>query len=226
MVPAGSGEIARFIRENLSLLPVPSIPEIRLYTAHEGSRLRRLADPRRHDAPPYWAYRWAGGLALARHILDHPATVAGRRVLDLGTGCGLVAIAAALAGASHVEASDIDPNALCAAGLNAAANKATLAMTGADLLDGLPPVADVVTVGDLFYDGATATRTTAFLDRCLAANIDVLIGDPYRAYLPLARLRLIARYAVPDFGQANAQDATCGGVFALEPAGDRRPEIP
>ncbi len=215
----------KFIRENLRLLPVRSIPEIHLYSPHAGSGLGRLADRNRCDAPPpYWAYRWAGGLALARHILDHPASVAGRRVLDLGTGSGLVAIASALAGASAVLAADIDPDAICAAGLNAQANGVALAAIGGDLLGGPPPSVDIVTVGDLFYDGPTATRTAAFLDRCLAAGIDVLVGDPYRIHLPLARLRPIAHYAVPDFGQAEARAATRGGVFAYGPVDGQAPK--
>src|SRR5690349_7151761 len=123
-----------FIRANLRLEPAPGLPEILLYRAHAQSGLSRIAG----GAPPYWAHTWAGGTALARHILDHPDTVQGRNVLDLGTGAGLVAIAAARAGAASVTAADIDPNAIAATKLNAEANGVSIATLEADLLDGPP----------------------------------------------------------------------------------------
>lgn len=130
-----------FILENLRLEPAPGVPEIRLYRAHAGSRLSRLG-----ETPPYWAYHWAGGTVLARYILDHPQTVQGRRVLDLGTGSGLVAIAAAMAGA-EVRAVDINPRAIAAAELNAQANGVRIAVSEGDLLAGDPPETDLILVG-------------------------------------------------------------------------------
>jgi predicted nicotinamide N-methyase len=212
---------ARFVRDNLRLASVPSLPEIRLYTAHPESGLRRLSQADGPEAPPpYWAYPWAGGLTLARHVLNHPEIVAGRRVLDLGTGSGLVAIAAAKAGAGAVSAADIDRNAIAAAGLNAAANGVAITLVHGDLTAGPPPPADLVLAGDLYYDPSLAVRVTAFLDRCIAAGVEVLIGDPWRAHLPRARLRAIAEYRVPDFGETAATRP--GAVLALEPAAASR----
>src|SRR5262249_10318086 len=150
---------------------------------------------------PYWAHLWAGGLALARHILDRPETVAGRRVLDLGAGSGIVGIAAARAGAAQVIAADVDRYALTALGLNAAANPVSIATVWGDATARPPPPVDLVAVGDLFYECDLAARVTAFLDRCTGAGIDVLIGDPGRAFLPRSRLRLLAEYPVSDLGE-------------------------
>lgn len=208
-----------FIRTHLHVVAVPFIPEIRLYTAHPGSGLRRLtetegdADP----LPPYWAYPWAGGLVLARYFLDRPEIVTGRRVLDLGAGSGLVGIAAMRAGASEVIAAEIDRNGVAAIGLNAAENDVSITAIGSDVTLGLPPSVDLVAVGDLYYESRLAERVTAFLDRCLDAGIDVLIGDPGRAYLPRSRLRQLAEYRVPDFGVGRDADIRPSAVFALEP---------
>lgn len=215
----------------MRIAPVPSLPEIRLYTPHPGSGLRRLIDPRQSfdddddtaeadedgpdPQPPYWAYAWAGGAVLARYILDHPQTVAGRRVFDLGAGSGLVGIAAAKAGASAVIAAEIDRNGIAAIGLNAAANGVAMTVMGQDITCGSPPAVDVVTAGDVFYGQDVADRVMPFLDRCLDAGIEVLVGDPGRAYLPRSRLRLLAEYQVPDFGQTK-DSAPKSGVFRLE----------
>ncbi len=203
-----------FIAANLRLESPPLLPEIRLYAAHAGSGLRRLAEGSPGAASPYWAYPWAGGVALARYILDHPDVVAGRRMLDLGAGGGLVAIAAAKAGAAVVTSVDIDPNAIAAIELNAAANGVVVSALCADILEGPPPAADIVCAGDLFYERALGARVTAFLDRCLAAGVDVLAGDPGRVGLPADRLRKLADYPVPDFGQSIGGTAT-SAVFAL-----------
>jgi predicted nicotinamide N-methyase len=205
-------DVEAFILENMPLVAVPSVPEVSLYTAQPSSGLRRLLGPA--GAPsPYWAYPWAGGVALARHLLDHPETVRGRSVLDLGAGSGLVTIAAVKAGAARVIAADIDLFAAIATKLNAAANSVDVSIVQDDLTLGLPPAVDVITVGDLFYDRELAQRVTAFLDRCVAAGIEVLVGDPGRAFLPHRRLRPIAEYQVADFGDAGATKPA--GVFSF-----------
>ncbi len=210
-----------FIRANMHLAPVPSLPEIQLYTAHPGSGLRRLAEQNEEGfglQPPYWAYPWPGGAVLARYLLDQPETVAGRRVLDLGAGSGIVAIASAKAGAGAVTAAEIDRNAVAALTLNTLANGVTVAVVVQDITAGPPPAVDLVAVGDLFYERALAERVTAFLDRCLAAGIEVLIGDPGRAYLPRPRLRTLAEYPVPDVGDIKNAPMKNSIVFSLERA--------
>jgi predicted nicotinamide N-methyase len=203
-----------FIEANLRLRPVPSIPEISLHTAHSDSGLWRLTGRSGEGPPPYWAYAWAGGAVLARHFLDRPASVRGRRVLDLGAGSGLVAVAAAKAGAASVAAPEIDPNGIAAIGLNAVRNGVTVEIVGRDLTRSNPPAGlDLVAVGDLFYAAGLARRVTAFLDRCVEAGAEVLVGDPGRAYLPRARLEPVAEYAVPDFGDGGAALKT-SAVFA------------
>jgi predicted nicotinamide N-methyase len=164
---------------------------------------------------PYWAYHWGGGLALARHILSHPEIVAGRTVLDLGAGSGIVAIAAAKVGAKNVIAADIDPYAIAATGLNAAANGVAVSTLLGDLTAGSPPAVDVVLVGDLFYEADLAERVTAFLDRCLGAKMEVSVGDPLRAFLPRTRLQLLAEYPGPDFGHTSPDEQKPNAVFSF-----------
>jgi predicted nicotinamide N-methyase len=213
---------AAFIRANMRLSPVPALPEIQLYAAHPGSGLRRLleqdgdsGDDAAEPQPPYWAYAWAGGAVLARFILDRPSTVAGRRVLDLGAGSGLVGIAAAKAGASQVIAAEIDRNGVAALGLNAAANGAAIDIIGEDITAGPPPAVDLVLAGDVFYAQDVGERMVPFLDRCLGAGIDVLVGDPGRAWLPAPRLRLLGEYLVPDVGGNGGAEPKPSGVFAF-----------
>lgn len=195
-------DASAFIRANLDLGPAPGLPEIQLYRAHARSGLRRLAGD---DAPPYWAHQWAGGVVLARHVLDRPETVRGLRVLDLGAGSGVVAIAAALSGAARVTAVDVDPVAIAATRLNAAANNVQVEIIAGDLLDGPAPACDLILAGDVFYEDGLARRVAACLDRW---SIAALVGDMGRKPLPRARLQPLADYNVPDFGQADLLTAT------------------
>lgn len=207
--------VEAFIRANLPLEPVPGVPEIRLHRAGPRSGLMRLAEADPDFGSPYWARCWGGGLALARHVLDCPETVAGKRVLDLGAGSGLVAIAAMKAGARAATAVDVDPYATAATRLNAEANAVVVETRRADLTQGAPPTeADLMLVGDLFYEVALAQRVLPFLQRCAAAGVAVLIGDPRRAFLPMERLSIVAEYPVADFGDPGGvlRDAA---VFSL-----------
>ena len=152
-------------------------------------------------------------LFRSRHILDHAGLVAGRRAVDLGCGSGLVGIAAALSGAASACAVDVDPLALAATRVNAALNGVAVETACADLLDGPVPNGDLILVGDLFYEAGLTVRVLAFLERCAGAGLEVLIGDPGRATLPVSRLQPIDRRATRDFGVGSA--AVTGTVFRL-----------
>lgn len=194
-----AGEAEAFIRANTVLKAPPHVPEIVLHLADEAHDLWRRTEEEL-DAmglpPPFWAFAWAGGQGLARHVLDNPALVAGRRVLDLATGSGLVAIAAAKAGAAAVAAADIDPLCAFATSLNASANGVELDFTSADLI-GTDQGWDAVLAGDVFYDRELAERLTPWFEALKARGAMVLIGDPGRAYLPKTGLTPLATYQVP-----------------------------
>jgi predicted nicotinamide N-methyase len=183
------------VRSGTSWAAVPFVPEIRLLTAPEPFALWDLTQ---RDAPPFWAFPWAGGQALARYVLDHPETVSGRRVLDAASGSGLVAIAAARAGAASVVAGDLDPNAVTAIGINARANE--VSTVTADVLDFAsdePSGAQVVLAADVFYQRELAGLALRFLRRAAASGADVLVADPGRAFLPADALTPLASYEVP-----------------------------
>jgi predicted nicotinamide N-methyase len=167
---------------------------------------------------PYWAYDWGGGLALARHILNYPDIVSGLAVLDLGAGSGIVAIAAAKSGAKNVAAADIDRYAIAAIGLNAAANGVSISTFLGDPTAGAPPAVDMVLVGDLFYEADLARRVTSFLDRCVRSKIEVLVGDPWRTFLPKTQLQLLAQYPGPDFGERTSCEQRQNAVFSFAAA--------
>ncbi len=219
MRPAGYRRIeaalepSTFIRERLPLLPVPGIPEICLHKAVPASGLGRLAAADDGFGSPYWAYYWLGGLALARFVLDRPEVVAGRRVLDLGCGSGLVAIAAAKAGAAAVLAADIDRYAVAATQVNADANGVVVEAVHGDLTEGRVPAVDLILAGDVFYDPEPAARVMPFLARCRAAGIEVLVGDPRRAPLPVDRLRGLAEYR---FAETDSGLMRVSEVFAFD----------
>jgi predicted nicotinamide N-methyase len=190
-----------FIRANTRLRPVPLAPEIVLFVADEAVPLWHKTEEELGEAglpPPFWAFAWAGGQALARHILDHSDIVRGKIALDLASGSGLVGIAALKAGAAAVTVADIDAFACAAATLNAMQNGVTLTTCQEDLLAAPNDSRwDVILAGDIFYERDTAQRAFDFLRGHAARGTTVLIGDPGRSYLPRGKLRRIADYSVP-----------------------------
>lgn len=215
-------DVTAFIAANLPLQPLALVPEIRLHLAHPRSGLRHLAERDPAFAAPYWANLWAGGLALARFVLDHPDRVAGRDVADFGCGGGLVGIAAAMAGARTVTAIDTDPYALAAAALNARANGVALAVRAARG-DEDGGDAAIVLGGDVFYDPPVAARTIRIFDRAAARGASILVGDPWRAPLPAARLRLLADYRI---GERDGLVPSRASVFAFDQGADALPAEP
>lgn len=189
-----------FILANTTLLPVPLTPEIRLHLAHEAVPLWQKTEEELGEIglpPPFWAFAWAGGQALARYVLDHQEAVANKQIFDLASGSGLVAIAAMKAGASRVLAADIDSFAVAAIAINSAANKVQLSTTSEDLLQSPPPHVDTILVGDLFYEKSLAEKVFAWLSTAKANGTHILIGDPGRSYLPQEKLAKVAEYNVP-----------------------------
>jgi len=220
-MPVPIADPRAFVAANTRLTPVPHVPEIMLHVADEPvplwekteDELRELGLP-----PPYWAFAWAGGQALARYILERPGLVAGQRVLDLASGSGLVGIAAVKAGAVPVIAAEIDPFAQAAIALNMETNGVYLDIAEHDLLDHPAPLAaryDVILVGDFFYEDRSATRTFAFLKRHAAVGTRVLVGDPGRAYLPRERLEWLAQYRIPVTRALEDQDIKDTSVWSL-----------
>lgn len=192
-------EKAAFIRANTSLIAPPHVPEVVLHLADEAHDLWRLTEEELQEKglpPPFWAFAWAGGQGLARYILDSPDQVRGKSVLDFATGSGLVAIAAAKAGAAHVLAADIDPFCAAAVMLNSEANGVALDFAGDDLI-GSDEGRDVVLAGDVFYDRAFAERLGPWFSALAARGATVLVGDPGRSYLPKQRMTQLAEYQVP-----------------------------
>ena len=190
--------LLEFIRTHTVPAPVPFVPEVTLWQADEPIALWEKTEAQGVvQPPPFWAFAWAGGQALARHVLDHPDLVSGRSVLDLATGSGLVAVAAALAGARPVTANDIDPLSLAAAAVNAEGNGVAVETVEADLLDGGPDEYRVILAGDVFYSREMAGRVLPFLRRAAGAGCLVLVGDPGRAYLPADGMVERATYDVP-----------------------------
>lgn len=188
--------LSEFVLAHTGLAPVPFLPEISLWQADEPIALWEATEAGgAAQPPPFWAFAWAGGQALARHVLDEPDLVAGRSVLDLATGSGLVAVAAARAGAAPVIANDIDPLSLAAAAANAEANGVRIDTVEADLLDSDEKYG-VVLAGDVFYSREMAGRVLPFLRRAAGRGSLVLVGDPGRAYLPEGLIRR-AVYDVP-----------------------------
>jgi predicted nicotinamide N-methyase len=189
----------RFIRDNTALISPPLVPEVKLHLAHEALVLWEKTEEELQEIglpPPYWAFAWAGGQALARYTLDNPRTVRGKSVLDIASGSGLVAIAARMAGAQWVEASEIDAIACAAIDANAIANSVALETATADLI-GSDRGWEVILVGDAFYEKPLADRLLPWLDRLAARGAEILLGDPGRSYFPRNRFTLLASYQVP-----------------------------
>jgi predicted nicotinamide N-methyase len=192
---------AAFVRRHTRGSTPALVPEVRLRVADDVVALGEAMEVEgggAGDQPPFWAAAWPGGQALARHVLDVPSLVAGRTVLDLGSGSGLVAVAAALAGAAAVVASEVDPFGRTAIGVNARLNGVPPVRVVGDLLGGPPPAVDVVLAGDVCYDREMAERVLPFLDTVRAGGAEVLIGDPGRPYLPADRLVALAVHDVPE----------------------------
>jgi predicted nicotinamide N-methyase len=209
-----------FIRENTRLRPVPHVPEISLYVADEAVPLWQKTEEELGEIglpPPFWAFAWAGGQALARYILDHPEIVRGKHVLDLASGSGLVAIAAMKAGASRVVANDIDQFAIPAIALNATANNVSIEMETADRLDPATKLENfgALLAGDIFYERDTAARAFAFLQRMKSSGAAALVGDPGRAYLPKEKMTVLAEYEVPVIRDLEDAEIKRTKVWAL-----------
>lgn len=207
-----------FIRANTVLRPVPHAPQITLHVADEVAPIWRMTEDALGEiglAPPFWAFAWAGGQALARYLLDNPDEVRGRRVVDFASGSGLVAIAAMKAGAAEVLAADIDPFCRAAVAMNTAANGVTVTYTDIDLLDAAPPAVDVILAGDICYEKPLAERVLAWLAVARDAGARVLIGDPGRTYFPKTGLVLLAQYQVPTTRELEDMAIKRAGVWTL-----------
>ena len=207
-----------FILRHTRLRPLPGLEDVRLHLADDALGLWREVQVKtgNADAPiPFWAFAWGGGLAVARYLREHPEAVAGRRVLDLGSGSGLCAIAALRAMATEAVAVDIDPLAVAAIELNARANACRVTAIQRDLLDDPPPDTDVILAADCWYEAAFATRVLPWLQRARAAGIDVLVGDPGRRYLPVEQLTELATYDVRTTTELEDLDYKRASVYAL-----------
>jgi predicted nicotinamide N-methyase len=209
---------AIFVRRNTAITAPPLVPEIRLHLATEITPIWQATEEslaRSGLPPPFWAFAWAGGQALARYVLDHPEEVAGRSVLDFGAGSGLVAIAAAKAGAASVVAAEIDHFAAAAIAANTALNEVAVAVTTADVLDIADAPWEVLTAGDVCYERPMADRVTAWLRVRAARGALVLLGDPGRAYLPGEGLVERARYLVPTSLELEDREIREGVVWQV-----------
>ena len=218
MIPDTPDARRDFIAANTRLQRPPHTPEIQLHLADEITPIWKLTEEALAEIglpPPFWAFAWAGGQALARYLLDHPDLVRGKRVLDFASGSGIVAIAARLAGASEVLANDID--AFCGAALeaNAQANGVDVAFTAANLLDAPPPAFDVICAGDICYEKPLAERVMQWLAAARAQGSTVLIGDPGRTYFPRQGLVKLADYQVPTTRELEDMEVKKTAVWSL-----------
>ena len=207
-----------FILANTRLQAVPHAPEISLWLADEITPIWRLTEEELGELglpPPFWAFAWAGGQAVARWLLDNPSEVAGRTVLDFATGSGLVGVAAMKAGAASVLGTDIDPFCGAAVALNAEANSVTMAFTDRNLLEAPPPPVDVICAGDVCYEKPMTERVLDWLGQARANGTRVLIGDPGRTYFPKSGLDFLAEYRVPTTRELEDQEVKRSAVWAM-----------
>ena len=209
-----------FVRRNTAITAPPLVPEIRLRLATEITPIWQATEEtlaRGAVPPPYWAFAWAGGQALARYLLDHPETVTGRAVLDFGAGSGLVAIAAAKAGAASVTAAEIDHFAAAAIAANAALNDVAIEVVTTDVLDSGNRFWKLVTAGDICYEQPMADRAMRWLRRLAGRGATVLLGDPGRAHVPGVGLCELARYDVPTSHELEGRERCDGFVWRVLP---------
>lgn len=213
-------DIPAFIRENTRVLSPSHVPELRLHLADDAVALWEMTEEelgRIGLPPPFWAFAWAGGQALARHLFDHPEIARGARVMDVASGSGLVAIAAMLCRAESAVAHDIDPFCADAAALNAQLNGVTIETSDADPI-GTQTSCDLILVGDLFYDRDIAPPLLAWLQTLAAQGKQVLIGDPGRTYLPKDKLEKLAEYVIPTPRALEDAEVKRTGVWRLKSA--------
>ena len=211
---------ALFVRLNTTVAAPPLVPEIRLHLATEVTPIWQASEDslaRGGVPPPFWAFAWAGGQALARYLLDRPETVAGRVGFDFGSGSGLVAIAAAKAGARSVYAAEIDHFAATAIAANAALNDVVVEIMATDAIGAADPRWQVVTAGDVCYERDMAHRVIPWLRALAGGGCPVLLGDPGRAYLPNDGLRKLASYTVPTSRELEDSDTRDGVVWQVLP---------
>ena len=209
---------AAFIRENTRLQPVPHAPEISLWLADEVTPIWRMTEEELGEMglpPPFWAFAWAGGQALARYLLDHPHEVAGKRVLDFAAGSGLVGVAAMKAGAADCLCADIDPFCEAAVAANARANAVALTFVGHDLLQAPPPDVDVICAGDICYEKPMTDAVLSWLGQARERGVLVLIGDPGRTYFPRTGLEFLAEYQVPTTRELEDLEIKRSSVWAM-----------
>jgi predicted nicotinamide N-methyase len=210
--------IERFIKSNTQLMAPPLVPEVLLHLAAESLPIWQQTEEQLGEInvpPPFWAFAWAGGQALARHILDSTNAFSGRTVIDVGTGSGLAAIAAAKAGAAAVSAFDIDVLSTVAAQLNAEANAVLVEASTADVLGGGDGVSEIVLIGDLFYERELAERALAWAERRKAQGALVLVGDPGRSYFPAGAFERVADYRVPVTRELEDAEIKSTAVWTL-----------
>ncbi|HEY2358435.1 MAG TPA: methyltransferase [Phenylobacterium sp.] len=219
MVPATPQGRRDFILANTRLQRPPHVPEIQLHLADEITPIWKLTEEALAEIglpPPFWAFAWAGGQALARYLIDHPETIAGKRVIDFASGSGLVGIAAMLADANGVLCADIDAYCEAAVALNAQANGVACSFTAHDLLEAPAPAwAEVILAGDICYEKPLAERVLAWLAAARAAGASVLIGDPGRSYFPRSGLTKLAEYQVPTTRELEDMAVKKTAVWAM-----------
>lgn len=223
---AGISDPKDFIRSNTEVLPVPHASEIRLHLASEAMDLWQKTEDELGEIglpPPFWAFAWAGGQALARYILDNPDLVAGKRVLDFAAGSGVVAIAARLAGAREVLAVEIDAFAIAAIELNAALNGVEVATRLGDITGEAPPEVEVLVCGDVFYELPMTKRILEWLGRMDPTRSIILVGDPGRSYLPKDRLDHLATYTVPVIRSLEDSEVKKTSVYRYRAPVEQKP---